>query len=88
MNSENSETSKPHVLILNLTDKTDLRRGKKKTCFIKCYYICNLTIYWKKIKKSYNNSKFKISVPAWNDKFELPDGSYSISNILNYFEYI
>ena len=88
MNSENSKTSKPHVLILNLTDKTDFRRCKKKHCLIKCYYIYNLTIYWKKIKKSYNNSKFKISVPAWNDKFELPDGSYSISNILNYFEYI
>ena len=39
------------------------------------------------IKKSYNNN-FKISAPTWNDKFELPDGSYSISNIQDYFEYI
>ena len=42
----------------------------------------------KKHKKSYNNNKFKISAPTWNDKFELPDGSHSISNIQDYFEYI
>ena len=41
----------------------------------------------KNIKKSYNNN-FKISAPTWNDKFELRDGSYSISNIQEYFEYI
>ena len=39
-------------------------------------------------KSSYNNNKFKISAPTWNDKFELPDGSYSISDIQDYFEYI
>ena len=43
---------------------------------------------WKNIKSSYNNNKFKISVPTWNDKFELPDGSYSILDIQYYFEYI
>ena len=31
MNSENSKTSKPHVLILNLTDKIDLQRGEKSS---------------------------------------------------------
>ena len=41
-----------------------------------------------KTKNSYNNNKFKISGPAWNDKFELPDGSYSVSDIQDYFEYI
>ena len=41
-----------------------------------------------KHKSSYNNNKFKISTPAWNDKFELPDGLYSVSDIQNYFEYI
>ena len=63
MNSENSKTSKPHVLVLNLTDKIDLRRGKKSIAF------SNLTIYytWKNIKSSYNNSKFKISAPTRND---------------------
>ena len=82
MNSENSKTSKPHVLIHNLTNKTDIRRDEKKHCFIKPYYT------WKEIKKSYNNNKFKLLAPIWNDEFELPDGSYSISNILNHSEYI
>ena len=42
----------------------------------------------KKQKKTYSNNKFKILAPTWNDKFELPDGSYSISDIQDYFEYI
>ena len=41
-----------------------------------------------KYKRSYKNNKFKISAPAWNEEFELPDGSYSISHIEDYFEYI
>ena len=40
------------------------------------------------MKSSYNNNKFKISAPTWNDEFELPDGSYLISDIQDYFEYI
>ena len=84
MNSENSKTPKPHVLILKLTNKLDLRIGKKVIA------LSNLSIYytWKNIKSSYNNNKFKISVPTWNDKFELPDGSYSVSDIQDYFKYI
>ena len=84
MNSENSKTPKPHVLVLKLTNKLDLRIGKKVIT------LSNLSIYHtrKKIKSSYNNNKFKISAPTWNDKFELPDGSYSISDIQDYFEYI
>ena len=84
MNSENSKTPKPHVLILKLTNKLDLRIGKK------VIPLSNFSIYytWKNIKSSYNNNKFKISAPTWNDEFELPDGSYSISNIQDYFEYI
>ena len=72
MNSENSRISKPHILILKLTDKYDLRIGKKVIA------LSNLSIYytWKNINSSYNNNKFKISVPTWNDEFELPDGSY------------
>ena len=52
--------------------------------------LSNLSICytWKNIRKSYNNNKFKIPSPTWNDKFELPDGSYSISDIQHYFEYI
>ena len=84
MNSENSKTSKPHVLILKLTNKLDLRMGGKVIA------LSNFSIYytWENIKSSYNNNKFKISAPTWNDKFELPDGSYSISDIQDYFEYI
>ena len=43
---------------------------------------------WKSITISYNNNKFKIYAPTWNDKFELPDESYSVSDIQDYFEYI
>ena len=42
----------------------------------------------KKHKKSYNNNKFKISAPTWNDKLRLPDGSYFVPNIQDYFNYI
>ena len=75
---------KPHVLVLKLTNKLDLRIGEKITA------LSNLCIYytWKNMKSSYNNNRFKISAPTWNDKFESPDGSYSISGIEVYFEYI
>ena len=84
MNSENSRISEYHVSVLKLTDKLDLRRGHKTVA------LSNLSIYytWKNIKSSYNNNKFKISAPMWNEEFELPDGSYSISDIQDYFEYI
>ena len=88
MNSENSKTPKPHILILKLTNRLDLRIGKKVIA------LSNLSICytWKNIKSSYNNNKFKISTPKWNNEFELPDGSYSdiqdISDIQDYFEYI
>ena len=84
MNSENSRTSEHHVLVLKLTDKSDLTRGQKTVA------LSNLSIYytWKNINSSYNNNKFKISAPTWNEEFELPDGSYSISDIQDYFEYI
>ena len=83
-NWENNKTPKPHVLVLELINKLDLRIGKN---FIA---LSNLSVYyrWKNIKSSYNNKKFEISAPTWNDEFELPDGSYSISDIQDYFEYI
>ena len=43
---------------------------------------------WKNIKSAYNNNKFKISPPTWNDTFDLPDGYYSIEDIQDYFEFI
>ena len=78
MNFENSKTSEHHVLLLDLTDDLDLRRGEKTVA------LSNFSIYytWKNIKSSYNNNKFKISAPTWNEEFELPDGSFKIiSNI-------
>ena len=84
MNSENSKTPEYNILTLKLTNKLDLRRGQKTVA------LSNLSLYytWKNIKSSYNNNKFKISAPTWSDEFELPDGSYSISDIQDYFEYI
>ena len=84
MNSENSKTSKPHVLTLKLTSKLDLRIGEKVIA------LSNLSIYytWRNIKSSYNNNKFKISAPTWNDEFKLSDRSYSVSDIQDYFKYI
>ena len=84
MNSRNSKTSKPHALTLKLTSKLDLRIGEKVIALSK------LSIYytWRNIKISYNNNKFKIPAPTWNDEFELPDGSYFVSDIQDYSEYI
>ena len=52
--------------------------------------LANLSIYytWKNTKSEYNNNKFKILAPTWNDAFDLPDGSYSIADIQDYFEFI
>ena len=84
MNSENSRTSEDHALLFKLVDKLDLRKGQKSVA------LSNLSIYytWRNIKISYKNNKFKIPAPTWSDEFELPDGSYSISDIQDYFEYI
>ena len=84
MNSENSKTSKPHVLILKLTNKLDLRIGEKIIA------LSNLSIYytWKNIKSLYKSNKFQISAPTCNDKFEWSGGLYSVSEIQDYFEYI
>ena len=84
VNSENTKTSEPHISILQLTDKLDLRRGENNIA------LSNLSIYYsqKNIKITYNNNISKISGPPWNDKFELPDGSYSVSDSQDYFEHI
>ena len=52
--------------------------------------LVNLSIYytWTNIKSTYNNNKFKISAPTWNETFDLLDGSYNISEIQDYIEYI
>ena len=77
MNTENSKTSESHRFVLDLTEKLNLKDPKKNMI------LANLSIYytWKNIKSECNNNKFKISAPAWNNTFDLLDGSYSISNI-------
>ena len=67
MSSENSKTSQPHVLILRLTNKLDLRIYEKDIA------LSNLSIYykWKNVKSAYNNNKFNITPLTWNDEFEL-----------------
>ena len=74
MNTENSKTSKPHRFELDLTDKLNLKNPNKNMV------LANLSICytWKNINSEYNNNKFKISVPTWNDTFDLPDGSCTI----------
>ena len=70
--------------MLKLTDKLDLRRGQKSVA------LSNLSIYytWENVKSSYDNNRFKISAPTWSEEFKLRDGSNSISDIQDYFEYI
>ena len=84
INTENSKISEPHKFKLDLTDKRNLKNPNKNMT------LANLSIYytWKNIKSTCNNNKFKISAPTWNDTFHLPDGSYSISGIQDYFEFI
>ena len=84
MNTENSKTSEPHTFKLDLTDKLDLKNPNKNMA------LADLSIYytWRNIKSEYNNNKFKISAPTWNDTFDLPNGSYSIADIQYYFEFI
>ena len=71
LNCENSKTSDPHRLLLNLWNKINFKRS------VKYIALSNLRIYytWKNIKKSYKNNKFKIPGPTWNEEFELPDES-------------
>ena len=84
MNSKNSKTNEPNRFKYNLIDKLDLKNPNKSMA------LANLSIYytWKNVKSTYNNNKFKISAPTWNETFDLPDGSYNISEIQNYIECI
>ena len=84
MNSENSKTTDPHRLLLNLTGKINLKESDKYVALSNL----NICYTWKNKKKSCKSNKFKISTPTWNKKFELPDGSYSVSDIPDYFECI
>ena len=84
MKTKNSKTNIHHRFKLSLVDKLNLKDSNKNMV------LANLSIYytWKNIKSADNNHKSKISAPTWNDEFDLPDGSYSIADIQDYFEFI
>ena len=84
MNTESSKTRGPHRFKLDLTNKLNLKNPNKNMA------LASPSIYyaWKNIKSKYSDNKFKVSAPTWNDTFDLPDGSYSISDIQDYFEFI
>ena len=81
MNTLNNKTNESNKFMYQFTDNLNLKNPNKNMA------LANLSIYytWKNIKSEYNNNKFKISAPTWNDTFDLPDGSYSVSDkiILN-----
>ena len=82
MNSKNSKTNEPNRFKYDLIDKLDLKNPNKNMELV------NLSIHytWKNVKSIYN--KFEISAPTWNETFDLSDGSYNISEIQDYIEYI
>ena len=84
MNIENSKTSEPHKFKYNFIDKLNLKNPNKNMA------LANLSIYytWKNVTSVFKNNKFKLSAPTWNETFDLPDGSYNIPAIKNYFEYV
>ena len=84
MNTSNSKTNRSNRFVYQFTDKLKLKNLNKNIALV------NVSIYytWKNIKSEYTNNKFKISVPTWNDEFNLPSGSYSVFDIQYYFEYI
>ena len=81
MNTLSSKTDESSRFIYQFTDKLNLQNLNKNMA------LANLSIYytWKNIKSEYKNNNFKISAPTWNDEFNLPDGSYSVSDIQDYF---
>ena len=84
INTENSKTNEPHKFVLNSSQRLDLRSSDKHVS------LKNLPIYYtlKNIRKLYKNSKLKIITTTRNDEFDLPDGSYCISDIQDYLEFI
>ena len=80
MSPEHSKTSDTNIFRLYFTDKIDLRGNKKIA-------LSDLSIHytWYNIKEQYNSNKFRLSGPTWSEDVTIPDGSYEISQIQNYF---
>ena len=83
INTENRNMNELHKFLINLSQRLDLRSSDRHTV------LQNLSIYytWKNIRKQYKKNKLKTIAPTRNDEFELPNGSYSISNIQDCIEY-
>ena len=83
MNTKNSKTTEYNRFRLYFTDKLDLRRNKTTA-------LANLSIYytWQNVKSENKNNKFKLVEPTWDETFDLPDGSYTVADIQDYFLYI
>ena len=77
MNLENSKTNEPQKFVLNLSQRIDLRSSNKHVI------LQNLSVYytWKNIKQLYKNNELKILALTWKDEFELPHGTYSVSDV-------
>ena len=77
MSTQNSKTDESRKSLYEFTDKFNVKNSNENMA------LANLSINyrWKNIKSEYNNNKFNISVPNWNDEFDLPDGLYSVSDI-------
>ena len=83
MNRENRKPNELHKSVLNLSQRLDLKSlGEHVALQIFFYYT------WKNKRKQHKKNKFKVVSPARDDEFELPDGSYYVSDIHNYIKYI
>ena len=84
MDTSNSKTFKSNRFVYQFTDKLNLKNPSKNIVLV------NLSIYytWKNIKSEYSNNKLKISAPTWNDELNLLNGSYSVFDIQDCFDYI
>ena len=80
MSTENSKTSSPNRFRHYFTEKIDLRGNKKIA-------LSDLSNHytWYNIKEQYNNNRIRLSGPRWSKDITIPDGSYEIYQIQNYF---
>ena len=84
INTVDSKTNEPHKFVFHLPQRLDLKILDK---YVALENLC-ICYTCKNIRQQYRNNKLKIIAPTWNYEFELPDGSYSVSDIQNYIDYI
>ena len=83
INTENSKTNESNKFRYYFTDKLNHKNNKTIA-------LANLSIYftWKNFKSEFKNNRFKISANTWSEGFNISYGSYAVTNIQDYFEYI